>query len=412
MEKQKNIPELRFPGYTDYWISKKIDNYIDFLSGHPFDGEEISEDSSGIPLMRGINITEGRIRHSNEMDRFYNGDTTKLKKYFLKEGDLVIGMDGSKVGKNSAIVDLINANSILVQRVARLREKSNSSLLFIYHYINSIRFHKYVDEVKTSSGIPHISAAQIKDFKIALPSLPEQQKIASFLTAVADKLTHLKQKKSLLEKYKKGVMQKIFSQEIRFKDDNDKEFPKWEIKKLGDVCKIYDGTHQTPEYKEIGVPFYSVEHITSNNFSITKLISQEVFEAENKKVKLEKGDILMTKIGDIGTPKYIDWDVNASFYVSLALIKSTNSNNNEFICHFISSAYFQLELHKRTIHVAFPKKINLGEIGECRVMLPCLAEQTKIANFLSALDEKINHCQLQVEKTELYKKGLLQKMFC
>ena len=218
--------------------------------------------------------------------------------------------------------------------------------------------------------------------------------------------------RSLLEAYKKGVMQQIFSQALRFKDDHGNEFPDWEEKKLGDVARIYDGTHMTPEYTAIGVPFYSVEHLTRGSFEQTKFISEEVFEKENKRVKLERGDILMTRIGDIGTSKHLDWDVRASFYVSLALIKIVGSDTSpEFLHHSISSSAFQRELWQRTIHVAFPKKINLGEIGQCPIELPSLPEQTKIANFLTALDRKIESVAHQITHTQAFKRGLLQQMF-
>lgn len=192
------------------WEKHEIGNFVDFLTGYPFDGEDISEDSKGIPLMRGINITEGSIRHSMEIDKYYCGDTRKIEKYFLKEEDLVIGMDGSKVGKNSALIDSTNSNSILVQRVARLRQKENSSIRFIYQHINSLRFHKYVDEVKTSSGIPHISADQIKKFKISFPCLPEQTKIANFLSAIDDRIDHCSSQIGETAQYKKGLLQQMF----------------------------------------------------------------------------------------------------------------------------------------------------------------------------------------------------------
>jgi type I restriction enzyme S subunit len=189
-----------------------------------------------------------------------------------------------------------------------------------------------------------------------------------------------------------------------FKDD-------WILKKLNEISKIYDGTHQTPEYVDLGVPFYSVEHVTANQFESTKFISEDVFEKENKRVKLEKGDILMTRIGSIGVTKYIDWDVNASFYVSLALLKIKKNYNSEFVNHFISSPFFQSELWKRTIHVAFPQKINLGEIGDCMVILPSIEEQLKIANFLSLVDKKINLQTRKKTLLEKYKKGIMQKIF-
>jgi type I restriction enzyme S subunit len=194
---------------------------------------------------------------------------------------------------------------------------------------------------------------------------------------------------------------------LRFKGDSGE----WEVKRLIELAKVYDGTHMTPDYKETGVPFYSVEHLTNNNFKDTKYISTDVYEKENKRVMLEMGDILMTRIGDIGTAKYINWNVKASFYVSLALIKQSKNINAEFLSHFISSPCFQKELHQRTIHVAFPKKINLGEIGECLVSFPRNEEQTKIANFLTVVDRKISQLTQKNELLAKYKKGVMQQIF-
>ena len=114
----------------------------------------------------------------------------------------------------------------------------------------------------------------------------------------------------------------------------------WKLKRLGDVTEIYDGTHQTPNYVKNGIPFYSVEQVTANDFTNTKFVTEEVYESERRRVVIEKGDILMTRIGDIGTPRYVDWDVRASFYVSLALIKQSDKYNSEFFSQYISTETF------------------------------------------------------------------------
>ena len=185
----------------------------------------------------------------------------------------------------------------------------------------------------------------------------------------------------------------------------------WEVKEVKKIAKIYDGTHSTPNYVDYGIPFYSVEHITSNNFKNTKFISEEVFFNENKRVKLERGDILMSRIGDIGTAKYIDWDVNASFYVTLALFKKiTEKIDFKFITFSINSSVFAKELHKRTLHVAFPKKINLGDIGKCKIPLPPLPEQKKIADCLSTWDVAIEKQNALINALTQRKKALMQQL--
>lgn len=182
------------------------------------------------------------------------------------------------------------------------------------------------------------------------------------------------------------------------------------IIKLKDIAKIFDGTHQTPHYVDSGVPFYSVEHVTSGDFSKTKFISEEVFATESRRVTLEKGDILMTRIGDVGNAKYIDWDVRASFYVSLALLKCSEDVDSEFIAYMINSDTGRREIWAKTLHVAFPNKINLGDIGECTFSIPDKSTQVKIVHIIKTWDEFIKKLDKKIELKKNIKKGLMQKL--
>lgn len=175
MEKEL-LPQLRFPEFENKWKLQPIGKYIELLSGYAFKGDDMSDNKNGTPLLRGINITEGRIRHSEDIDRYYNNEVEQLKKYILKEHDLVLGMDGSKVGKNVALINEKDEGSLLIQRVARIRAKSTSDIRYIYLNIFSNRFHRYVDIVNTSSGIPHISSKQIKEFEIGFLLFPNNKK--------------------------------------------------------------------------------------------------------------------------------------------------------------------------------------------------------------------------------------------
>lgn len=332
-------------------------------------------------------------------------DKTKPQKY-----DLFLSKTGS-IGFTS-IVDT-DEEFAITQNIAniRLNSLSEHNPYFFLQQMRTTDFQFKARSVVNQSTIMDLQLGDIKKIEIGYPSKEEQAKIASFLSAVDEKISQLTQKHELLSQYKQGMMQKLFSQQIRFKADDGSEFGECKNYQLKDIADVYDGTHQTPNYVEQGVPFYSVEHVTANDFSNTKFIAEDVYQSELKRVSLQKGDILMTRIGDIGTSRLIDWDVRASFYVSLALIKIKHGDNSSFIDQYIKSQNFQRELHERTIHVAFPKKINLGEIGFCMIQLPCLEEQTKIADFLSAIDQKIETVAQQIEQVKQWKKGLLQQMF-
>ena len=191
------------------------------------------------------------------------------------------------------------------------------------------------------------------------------------------------------------------------------EFTKaWSKDDIGKHAYIYDGTHQTPKYVEHGVPFVSVENINDIE-NPTKFVTPEAFESDYK-IKPQKGDILMTRItaGIIGATAIVKNNDPLAFYVSLALIRIKNDRLLvEFLNQYIATDNFKRELHKRIIHIAFPKKINLGEINHCRIGFPAPAEQQKIASFLTAIDMRIQLLQKKKAKLEEYKKGVMKKLF-
>ena len=189
-------------------------------------------------------------------------------------------------------------------------------------------------------------------------------------------------------------------------------FPKftdeWEQRKLGDVVGVYDGTHQTPDYKDQGVMFVSVENIQT--LTSDKYISEEDYE-KNYSLVPEVGDILMTRIGDIGTANIVKSPEPLAYYVSLALLKNAKLNA-EYLKANISAPAFQNELWLRTLHTAYPKKINKDEIGKCMISIaPQKGEQELIGGFFENLDNLITLHQCKVDQMKKYKKGMLQKMF-
>ena len=219
----------------------------------------------------------------------------------------------------------------------------------------------------------NISKNKMMEISVPLPNLEEQQKIGEFLHNL-DSLITLHQREYFLLGFCRiwaVIAQNTLS---------------WEQRKLGDIVTVYDGVHQTPNYQTSGVMFLSVENIAT--LKSNKYISLEDFKRDYK-VYPQKNDILMTRIGDVGTTNVVtDNDVKA-YYVSLALLKYKETNPF-FLSSAIQSDYVQKGLSNRTLKTAIPMKINKDEIGQVDVMLPILAdEQDLIGSFFARLDNLI-----------------------
>lgn len=191
---------------------------------------------------------------------------------------------------------------------------------------------------------------------------------------------------------------------IRFKGFDDA----WEQRKLGDLVGIYDGVHQTPEYQDSGIMFLSVENIAT--LKSEKYISKEAFERDYK-VYPEKGDILMTRIGDVGTTNVVETAKKVAFYVSLALLKP-NGINSYFLSNAMKTNAFQKGLRERTLVTAIPQKINKDEIGKIDIFITNNdVEQQKIGAYFSTLDHLITLHQRKCDQMKELKKYMLTKMF-
>jgi len=183
----------------------------------------------------------------------------------------------------------------------------------------------------------------------------------------------------------------------------------WNKSTIEKNAKVYDGTHQTPIYTKSGVKFVSVENI-KDLYSSDKYISIEDYNSDFKYVP-EINDILMTRIGDIGTPALVTKSEPLAYYVSLALLKEIDLEPH-FLYHYIQTAPFQKELWRRTLHVAFPKKINKNEIGDCAIFYPSTrCEQKKVALFLDGIEKRIKIQNKIISKYETLIKGIRHRIF-
>ena len=312
--------------------------------------------------------------------------------------------DGVGTGK---VFHYVNGKFEVHQRVYIINEFSDKlDGLFFYLYFSN----NFLERIKTmtaKSSVDSVRKDMINKMQIPLPLLYEQKKIASALISIDNLLLSLDK---LIEKkkfIKQGAMQELLTGKKRLPGFTGE----WESSNLGELCIIKDGTHQTPKYVENGIPFYSVENVTKNNFKTAKNITLKDHNLLTKNYRIEKGDVLMTRIGSIGICKYIDWEVNASFYVSLALLKFKDKSLARFFSFYSRTEGFIKEIESKSLQFATPKKINLSNISLVKIEYPISKEeQEMIISTLSSMDREIESLEGKKAKYEQIKQGMMQQL--
>lgn len=276
---------------------------------------------------------------------------------------------------------------------------------FFYYFCNN--FLTEVSRYTAKSSVDSVRRDMIAKMEIPLPPLPEQKRVSTVLTVIDNLIETTEKLLAKKKAIKQGVMQELLSGKRRLS-----EFSGVRIDyTVGDLCRVFDGTHQTPKYVDVGYPFYSVESISNNDFKNTKYVSKEEHLFLTASYKIEKGDILMTRIGSIGVCKYIDWDVNGSFYVSLALLKCNEKCNAQFIAYYSTTTDFKKELDIHSLTTAIPQKINLGAISFIKVNIPKdVAEQKAIASIIDDMEVEVKTLASKLTKYRQIKQGMLSEL--
>lgn len=404
------VPKLRFKEFINDWKITSLGSEIGISSASRVLKEQWR--ASGVPFFRTSDVIS--IFKSEENQKVFISydlfEKLSNKSGRIKKGDLLITGGGS-IG----IPYLKKDNSPLYFKDADLlwlksSEKINGE--FLYNFFQSQSFKVYLKSISHTGTISHFTIEQAKTTSINLPSKEEQTKIANFLTTVDKKISQLNEQHQLMIQYKKGVMQKIFSQEIRFKDDNGKEFGEWEEKLLGDIVTFSrgkgisksditkNGKNPCIRYGELYTK-YGVVIDEINSFTDLKL-KDCVLSKANQVIMPASGE---TKI-DIATASCVLVD-NVILGGDINIL--TSNENGIFLANYLNLSkrmeISQLAQGISVIHLYAKQLANLS------IKLPCVKEQDKIAKFLRVLDNKIESLALQLELTKTWKKGLLQKMF-
>ena len=382
-------PKLRFKEFDGDW---RI-NTFSSISKHISYGLTVRPDfvESGIPLVSAREIAKGLV-NINKAPKISNNDFLKLSnKAKPRRNDLFLSKTGS-IGF-TAIVETDETFAI-TQNIAiiRLDNLALNNPIFFLHQMRTEKFQQSAIMRVNQSTIMDLQLGDIKKLELGIPQKEEQTKIASFLSAVDEKISQLTQKHALLSQYKQGMMQKLFGQQIRFKADDGREFRAWEETELGKHCQIKTGKLDANAMRPNGeFRFYTC----AKEFY---LIDEYAFDTEA---------LLISGNGaNVGYIHYYKGKFNA--YQRTYVLDQWQQNIifiQYFLEQFLKERIYGEKKEGNTPYIV------LSTLSEMPLLLPCLEEQTKIANFLSAIDQKIEVVAQQIEQAKVWKKGLLQQMF-
>ena len=389
------VPKLRFKEFDGDWSEKIISDIADVRGGKRLPkGYSLVESDTGYPYITVTDMEDGTV--NCDKIRYVPLDAVdQIKRYRITVDDIYISVAGT-LGLVGIIPHELN-NANLTENADKLTN-IKCDQKYLLQYLNNGSLSQLIDSVSTVGAQPKLALYAIQGMSIFLPANPEQTKIASFLSAVDEKITQLTQKHELLSQYKQGMIQKLFSQQIRFKADDGSEFGEWEsilVKDIFDVTRgqvlavsntaaVADTDYKYPVFssqtKQKGLMGFYKEYLFEDALTWT------TDGANAGDVNFRKGKFYCTNVCGVLLSK--------KGYANLCIAEILNRVTRKYVSY-----------------VGNPKLMN-NVMSEIPIIIPRdIEEQTKIANFLTAIDQKIEGVAQQIEQAKQWKKGLLQQMF-
>ncbi len=402
-------PKLRFKEFDGDWFQSKIGEIFQVTSGStPLRSDNRFFENADIAWVKTTDLNNGLIEKTEEKISQIALKETSVK--ILPKGTVFVAMYGgfNQIGRTGLLVHEAACNQALSAIYPNEKIDSYFLLTFLNHKVDD-----WKNFAASSRKDPNITKSDVLAFPLKYPVKEEQTKIASFLSAVDEKISQLTQKHELLSQYKQGMMQKLFSQQLRFKADDGSEFGEWEEIQLRDVAERV--TRKNKEDNQNALTISAQMGLVNQQDYFSKQIASRDL---SKYYLLHKGEFAYNKSYSAGYPmgaikrlKLYEKGVVSTLYICFALNDQLNAN---FFEQYVESGALVPELEKIAQEGARNHgllNISLQEFFEVVILKPCLEEQTKIANFLSAIDQKIEGVAQQIEQAKKWKKGLLQQMF-
>lgn len=415
----KKVPELRFPEFDGEWEEKKLGDLasVTKLAGFEFTKHIEYSDFGEIPAIRGLNVKHGGFVF-NDVKYIDNSDLSKLSRSKLDGGNIVYTYVGT-IGDAAIVPE--NKLWYLAPNVAKIVTRSIKSKFLLQILLDPNFKKKEVLSWITTSSQPALSMSNIRKFKMNIPkSSIEQEKIGEFFSKLDRQIELEEQKLAKLEEQKKGYMQKIFTQELKFKNSQ-LENIKWSYKTLEELNSFFtDGNYgeSYPKSEDMSDKNDGVAFLRGSNLKKGRITLENAnYISKKKHSELTTGhlfldDIVIAVRGSLGAVGYVNENmVGNNINSQLAIIRTSNSLlYGKYLLYYLMSNQGKKELLSRVTGTAL-KQLPIKQIKQIKVPVPKLHEQHKIANFLSELDNLIDN---QTEKIELLKErknGFLQKMF-
>ena len=404
---ERNVPKLRFKGFNDEWREttfKNIFNNFEYgmnSAAIEFDGKN--------KYIRITDIDESSNKYSK--DNMVSPDGILEDKFLVKENDILFARTGASVGK-TYLYNIEDGKLYFAGFLIRGNVKKEHDSRFIFMETQTENYRKWVNIISMRSGQPGINSQEYSSYNLKVPSLEEQERIANFLTKVDKIIEKQEEKVKNLEKYKKGMMQKIFSQEIRFKDENGEEYPEWEEKKLSEilierkeknygelrVCSVAVKKGIVDQIQHLGRSFAAKD---TSNYKVVKL--GDVVYTKSPTGEFPFGIIKQSFLDEdvVVSPLYGVFEpINISVGYILHNYFNYKENTNNYLYSIIQKGA------KNTINIS-----NETFLSKTLKIPVARNEQIKISNLLHNINSIIDKENNKLEKLKQWKKGLLQQMF-
>lgn len=387
-------PKLRFPEFTNEWQTKSLDELIDRIeSGVSVNSEDRSKKDGEYGILKTSAVASGAF-YSKENKAIPQIELSRAKLNPQKDTIIVSRMNTPQLVGESGYVAKTYDDLFIPDRLWSVTINAKYNAKWLSYILASDRMRNVLSNIAsgTSNSMKNISQPSFLAIKVLTPKQDEQQKIADFLTTVDKKIETIDKKVELLKQYKKSIVQKIFSQQIRFKDENENGYPDWNKKSLGEILDYeqptkyivrstdYDESFKTPVLTAGKSFILGYTDETDNVYDNVPVIIFDDFTAASQ---------------------FVDFPFKVKSS-AMKILRARPGVNIKIAYELLRQIEYSAEDHKRHW---------IGEFQQFSVNVPCEEEQQEIADFLTSIDAKIKVEEIKLDSVKRFKKALLQRMF-